>query len=49
MLKRIIKIKYWHYILFFLAFISLRIILWEIYGTYMNPGYIIDGREFIIT
>jgi hypothetical protein len=24
-------------------------ILWEIYGTNMNPEYIIDGREFIIT
>jgi hypothetical protein len=33
-------------LIYFLIFISLRFILWGIFGTNMNPEYIIDGREY---
>lgn len=34
------------YILFFLFFVGLRLILWAIFGTNLDPNYIIDGIEY---
>lgn len=34
------------YIIFFLVFIAIRIILWQIFGTNLDPNWIIDGREY---
>lgn len=39
--------KFYKYILYFIIFTGLRFALWGIYGTNINPEYIIDGREYL--
>lgn len=34
------------YIIYFIVFIAIRIVLWNIFGTNLDPNWIIDGREY---